>query len=55
MSNGKPHHYTFLYFYDEAVSFAAGIARARNAGERATTPFAPRGPRASGRSTVSSR
>jgi hypothetical protein len=20
----KPHHYTFLYFYDEAVSFAAG-------------------------------
>jgi hypothetical protein len=23
----RPHHYTFLYFYDEAVSFAAGHRR----------------------------
>ena len=43
----QPHHYTFLYFHDEAVSFAAGHRPTPNAAATATTPTARLGPRAS--------
>ena len=36
-----PHHYTFLYFHDEAVSFAAGHARGTPA--RHSDPDVPAG------------
>ena len=39
----QPHHYTFLYFHDEAVAFAAGHRRAPSAVETVTTPTGPRG------------
>ena len=36
----QPHHYTVLFFHDEAVSLPPGIVRARYAGARTTTPTA---------------
>ena len=45
----QPHHFTVLFFHDEAVSLAAGHRPWRSAGAPTTTPTGAPGPRRRGR------
>ena len=44
----QPHHYTFLFFHDEAVSFGAGHVRAQSVVAIPATPIASLGRAGSG-------